>query len=116
MATFAHPGCVNLADTPVPPLPRPGMGYLDVPGTRVPRYVYRALPTPRSIINAIREGMNLYGITESEIIETTGLSEEVIENAMCHGYGRPGDVVAILNAVNVIPVTLPHPSVLLRGL
>ena len=69
--------------------------------------LHRSMPTTDRVGQAIREGMAVHETSFEEAASRTGLPRERVVAIARTGQGSPAEVRALLDAVGVIPVTLP---------
>lgn len=88
-----------------------GVNPYDIPGSDgVPRILERCMDTPEAVARVIQSVMQMRGLTDKAVIEKSGVSQMPFQKLRDHGTGTVADLFAVLDAIGVEAVTIPHPS------
>lgn len=108
----------NLAENsrPIEVLPTPaGVNPYTAEGCAgVPARLHRVMDTPQRLAEVVRETLFYRGTSIERAAKAAGIATEAAEAVAKDGHGSLADVRALLDALGVIPVSLPSPTEL-RG-
>lgn len=89
--------------------------YISDIANYIPKNLYRAIPTPRKLVKVCAEAMRLHHHDIPEVAEATGLALDTVDDIVEHGKGNTDDVIDVLNALGVTPVSIPPFDQLKKG-
>lgn len=79
------------------------------------RAMYRLVDTPEQLVKVSGEAMALRSMDIGDIAGSSGLPEDEVRDIVCSGRGKIASVRKVLDALWVVPATLPHPVALAKG-
>ena len=79
------------------------------------RAMYRLIGSPEQLVRVAGDAMALRSMDIGDIAGSSGLPEDEVRDIVCSGRGKIASVRKVLDALWVVPATLPHPLSLARG-
>lgn len=75
-----------------------------------PAFLPRAAFTCNDIVKHIAEGKRVYGFTDDDLVRRSGIDRDAAFRVIREGHGDLCDVIDVMEAANIHPVSLPPMS------
>lgn len=75
-----------------------------------PEVLSRVMRSPEDVVRVIAEAKVVHEVTHEQILERTGMAETDLCELEQEGRGTMANLLQVLDAVGVSPVTLPCPA------
>lgn len=75
----------------------------------------RVMSTPEKMVRTLGNCMRWHGLVEADIVGRTGLDHAIVRTVIQEGRGSLDDVIAVLEAADIVPLVVPDPRSLKEG-